>query len=152
MHPLPYREGILAIIVNSDGDFLLLQPQNYAEDEWNFLGGGIEDGETPEQTLYREIKEETGIKQRDLQLIGKSKNIFTYEFPEEVKNKYGNKYQGARRHPFILTFTGSKENIQIAPNEIRQYIWVPFPELQNHLKFPGQYETAKMIIEEFGLQ
>ena len=32
-------------------------------------GGGMEEGETPEQAMYREVQEETGLGQADLKLI-----------------------------------------------------------------------------------
>ena len=34
-------------------------------------GGGMEEGETPEKALYRELQEETGLNQTDLKLIRK---------------------------------------------------------------------------------
>jgi 8-oxo-dGTP diphosphatase len=37
---------------------------------WGFFGGGIEDGETPEQTLVREVKEELGYELEDFRYIG----------------------------------------------------------------------------------
>lgn len=150
MSSLPYREGILAVIVNRDGDFLLMQPQNYKKDEWNFLGGGIEDGETPQQTLWREIEEEIGITREKLEIDGQAKE-FTYDFPEGPVPYGGKTYKGARRHPFVLKFTGNKEDIKLNTTEIRQLKWVSHEDLAANLKFPGQYETAIAIIEEFGL-
>ena len=38
--------------------YLLL---NYPTGHWDFIKGGIEDGENPHQTSIRETKEETGI-------------------------------------------------------------------------------------------
>jgi 8-oxo-dGTP diphosphatase len=38
--------------------------------EWGFFGGGIEQGETPEQTIVREIKEELDFDLKDFRFIG----------------------------------------------------------------------------------
>ncbi len=37
--------------------------------EWGFFGGGMKDGETPIQTLWREIREEISYSLKDPQLI-----------------------------------------------------------------------------------
>lgn len=57
------KEVTAAIIIN-DGKILIAQR---AEDQklagkWEFPGGKVESGETPEECLKREIKEELGIK------------------------------------------------------------------------------------------
>ena len=57
------KEAISAgiILVNENGNekqFLLL---NYPTGHWDFIKGGIEDGESLHQTAIRETKEETGI-------------------------------------------------------------------------------------------
>ena len=57
------KEVTAAIIIN-DGKILIAQR---AEDQklagkWEFPGGKVEFGETPEECLKREIKEELGIK------------------------------------------------------------------------------------------
>ena len=44
---------------------------------WEFPGGGIEKGETPEQALVREYREETGFAIQDLEKITTIKHSFT---------------------------------------------------------------------------
>lgn len=59
------RDIVSAVIVSKDGKIFLgmknLQSGGVYVDCWHIPGGGIEEGETKEQALEREIKEETGI-------------------------------------------------------------------------------------------
>lgn len=45
---------------------------------WNFPGGGIEPGETPEEACIRELKEETGYTIRVLRLLQERAGKYTY--------------------------------------------------------------------------
>jgi len=57
------KKGVTAVIYDDMGDkwFLILhRTKNW--DGWEFVKGGIEDGESPEHAAAREIFEETGIK------------------------------------------------------------------------------------------
>ena len=51
--------------VQKDNDYLMLhrikKEEDVNEGKWIGIGGRIEDGETPEQCLVREAKEETGL-------------------------------------------------------------------------------------------
>ncbi|MFH0830992.1 MAG: NUDIX domain-containing protein [Parcubacteria group bacterium] len=51
---------VRAIIVK-DGMLLTIRRTKTTETYWVLPGGGIEDGETPQQALVREVKEETGL-------------------------------------------------------------------------------------------
>lgn len=44
-------------------------------EEWGFFGGGIEPGETPEQTLVREIKEELVFDLKEFEFLTKYNKI-----------------------------------------------------------------------------
>ena len=40
-------------------------------DKWSVIGGGVEDGETPEEGMRREIKEESNLNPRNLKYLGR---------------------------------------------------------------------------------
>jgi ADP-ribose pyrophosphatase YjhB (NUDIX family) len=67
-----------AVIV-IDKSLLFLRRQNVpAKGEWWFAGGRIKKGESLEQALRREVKEETGLKISEYKLI----NVYSRVFPE----------------------------------------------------------------------
>lgn len=71
-------------IVKIDGKLLLLHRIKNGEEYWVVPGGGVEDGESYEETVVREMQEEVGIQVKPL------KEIVRVEFgsPEEyVDNK-----------------------------------------------------------------
>lgn len=49
-----------AIIIRNN-KVLLIHRKKPGQEYWVFPGGGVEDGETPEQALVREVKEETNL-------------------------------------------------------------------------------------------
>lgn len=55
--------GVCAALVDLDGDILLSQrgPAQSFPGMWEFPGGKLEAGETPERALCRELREELGI-------------------------------------------------------------------------------------------
>lgn len=58
---LKLRQKVRAVIIDDDGDILLVRPHGYASNEWTLAGGGVEQGETVHQAMRREIAEELGV-------------------------------------------------------------------------------------------
>lgn len=65
---IPYENlpKIAAIILKNDKGELLLYKRDNKPDipfpgHWDLIGGHVEDGETPEKALVREVKEELGL-------------------------------------------------------------------------------------------
>ena len=58
---LKLRQKVRAVILDDDGQILLVRPHGYASNEWTLAGGGVERGETVHQAMRREIAEELGV-------------------------------------------------------------------------------------------
>jgi len=57
------RTGIRAsAIIIKNNKILLIHRKKEGREYWVFPGGGIEEGETGEETVLREVEEETGLK------------------------------------------------------------------------------------------
>ncbi len=146
-----YRKGVSALITNSKNEFLLVNLISFEEKYFAIPGGGVEDGESLEDAVYREIKEELGIDRSFLELIGASNESLKITFKTPKINKLGITYLGSERFFFAFKFTGSDNEIKLDEDEVRFYKWVSFPYLNKYLLFDNQLEdTVNKIKELFG--
>jgi mutator protein MutT len=67
---VPPIEAAGAAVFADDGRLVLLIKENYDRRRWGFPGGAVEPGETPEQAVVRETREETGVEVRVDALVG----------------------------------------------------------------------------------
>lgn len=58
-----YRDIVSTVIISKDGKILLGKPRTGGvyPDCWHIPGGGIDEGETKEQAIIREVREEVGL-------------------------------------------------------------------------------------------
>lgn len=83
------RQGTSIIFVNSREQVLLLLRDDIAGIPypgcWDIPGGHVEEGETPEQCIVREMKEEIGLAITQVQLFNK------YETSDKIEYTYWQK-------------------------------------------------------------
>jgi len=145
-----FRKGVSAIIINDENEFLLVNLKSFKDKYFAIPGGGIEQGETLEKAVYREISEELGIKQKSLQIVGQSDIPLRFKFKVIKLNRDGVKYEGSERYFFGFKFVGSESDIKVQEGEIRSYQWVSYENLKNYLLFDNQLvETEEKILEIF---
>ena len=112
------------ILVNENGSekqFLLL---NYPTGHWDFIKGGIEDGESLQQTAIRETREETGI--TDIEFIEGFKEEIEYFFRAENQNVH-------KKVIFFLAKTNSK-NV-ILSHEHLDSVWLNYNDALKKLTY-----------------
>ena len=125
------KKCVGAIIYFENKIFLMTSPKWKA---WIIPGGKIEESETEEQALKREIKEELGIKISNIEKVGTKIKFPSPDFKEkDVK--------------FIfIDFFAKALSTQIKPNkEIKEYGWFTLKEALN---LP-LIDSTKQLIEQF---
>ncbi|WP_309127170.1 NUDIX domain-containing protein [Microbacterium sp.] len=64
------RVAAYAVVTDDDGRVLLARWTEGRRVAWTMPGGGLESGEDPEQTVRRELREETGFRIETTELLG----------------------------------------------------------------------------------
>lgn len=93
------RVGSAAIVENSEGKFLIGKRGVWPKDMWVFPGGGVEFGETSEQAVIREIKEETGLEIEPTELVKVEEMIVPENSVHRVIFFYRAKVKGGKETP-----------------------------------------------------
>ena len=88
------KEIATIILENDKGEILLYLRDNKPEipfpDYWDLIGGHVEEGETPEEALVREVKEELDIDLKDYNFY-KKYECLTGDAYENIKYIYSGK-------------------------------------------------------------
>lgn len=142
-----YRQGVSALIINNKNEVLLVNLTTFEEKYYAIPGGGLEDGEAPDEAIFREIKEELGIDRLLLKIISKSEKPTKFDFKSGSRIMHGKEYVGQERLFFLVKFLGSDSDIQLAKDEVRNYIWSSRENLSKYLLFESQHETTMTALE-----
>jgi putative (di)nucleoside polyphosphate hydrolase len=77
-----YRFNVGMIIVNKDGK--LFWGKRLQGEFWQFPQGGMRENETPQQAVFRELKEEVGLEPSDVRVIGRTEDYIYYDIPKHL--------------------------------------------------------------------
>ena len=139
------RRKVRAIITNERGEFLLIQPHSYEKDTWTLVGGGVENGESYEQAVIREITEETGIDKIVSIQLSEAQHWFC--FSEKIKTQRKLDYDGQVAKIFWVVVP-NKSVITLQKEEVRSYCWAQPNEVLDLIKVLKQKELVKSVIRE----
>ena len=109
---------VAAVIRNEDRVFATQRGYGNYKDWWEFPGGKIEDGETPEQALVREIREELAA---DISVDGYITTV-EYDYPEFHLSMACYWCSVKEGHLTLLEHEAAK---WLPFNNLRQVNWLP---------------------------
>ena len=76
-----YRPNVGIILSNPDGQ--VFWARRVGQDAWQFPQGGIRHHETPDQAMYRELFEETGLLPEHVAILGQTQRWLRYRLPKQ---------------------------------------------------------------------
>lgn len=107
-----YRSNVGIILCNDSQQ--VFWGKRIREHGWQFPQGGIKQGETPEQAMYRELREEVGLLPEHVEIIARTKDWLKYNVPEKwIKRTWRGIYRGQKQIWFLLHLTGSDSDIHL---------------------------------------
>lgn len=119
--------GILFITEDNQQKLVLLQRRKNGKEYYTFPWGHIEDGETPEQTLIREMKEELNINVTVQELLKEYDNIdlWRHEYFYLCEQIWGTLQQGNWPERTRNPDENFYEIVKIPINELASYNLLP---------------------------
>lgn len=123
-----YRPNVGIVICNAKGQ--VFWAKRFNQNSWQFPQGGINENETPEEAMYRELYEEVGLKPQDVKILYASKYWLRYKLPKRHL-RYDSKPLciGQKQRWFLLQLIAKEEavNMNATPNpEFDGWRWVNF--------------------------
>lgn len=77
----------VGIVISDDRGRLLWARRVGGRDAWQFPQGGIHEGESAEQALFRELEEEVGLAPDDVEIVASTRGWLRYRLPKRFLRK-----------------------------------------------------------------
>jgi putative (di)nucleoside polyphosphate hydrolase len=141
-----YRPNVAAIVRDVAGKILVCERADRAG-AWQFPQGGVEDGETHEQALVRELFEEISLGADDVRVVLR-KGPYRYLYPSGLKKRG---FNGVEQIYFLveLTSLSSKINVATAHPEFRGVKWIVPEQFNPHWLPPMKLEVYRAVFRDF---
>ena len=127
---LPLRSGVGIIVLNKDNKVLVAKRIDNPKNFWQMPQGGVDEGEDFLKAAYRELDEETSIK--NVKLIKELDGTITYELPDHLIGIiWKGKFRGQKQKWFLMRFVGEDKEIDIKTKnpEFLDWKWIDLDQI-----------------------
>jgi putative (di)nucleoside polyphosphate hydrolase len=154
--PDGYRPNVAIVILNRHRQ--VFWAHRASRDGWQFPQGGMRTDETPQEAMYRELREETGLRPGDVELLGSTPGWLRYRLPRRYQRRNSKPLcVGQKQVWFLLRMMADESCFALdctESPEFRAYRWVDFwYPVQNVVPFKRRvYQRALKMLEPLAEQ
>ena len=127
---LPLRSGVGIVLLNKENKVFVAKRIDNPKNFWQMPQGGVDDGEDHLSAAFRELEEETSVK--NVKLIKEIEGTTSYELPDNLLGIiWKGKYKGQKQKWFIVKFNGDENEINIKTEhpEFLDWKWIDIKDL-----------------------
>lgn len=133
--PDGFRPNVGIVLMHEDGR--VFWARRVRRDGWQFPQGGINTDETPQEAMFRELNEETGLHAEQVEVLGSTPGWLRYRLPAHaVRRQERLVCIGQKQVWFLLRFRGSDADFRLDLTDSPEFDgwrWVDFWYPQEHV-------------------
>ena len=132
-----YRLNVGIILANESNR--LFWGKRSGHDAWQFPQGGLAAGETAEEAMYRELREEVGLEHEDVEILGVTKRWLNCRLPKQYLRLNSKPLViGQKQKWYLLRLVSNEQKIRLDLSdspEFDSWRWIDYVEPQNNVIF-----------------
>src|SRR5210317_2074104 len=122
-----YRANVGIILCNELGQ--VMWARRVGQDAWQFPQGGISPDETPEDAMYRELWEETGLEAGSVSKLAATDSWLRYKLPKRLMRRSEPRCVGQKQLWYLLRLDADESSFNLAASatpEFDHWKWVDY--------------------------
>ncbi len=144
-----YRLNVGIILVNDSDRVFWGRRQGH--DAWQFPQGGLAQGETAIQAMFRELYEEVGLEKQDVEVLGSTRRWLKYRLPKQYL-RHGSEpvVIGQKQKWFLLKLKSCEQKIRLDLSdspEFDSWRWIDYQEPAKEVIFFKQQVYSQALKE-----
>ena len=122
-----FRPNVGIIIANNRRQ--VLWAKRIRQDAWQFPQGGIQQGESAEDALFRELNEEVGLSSGDVEILACTKGWLRYRLPRRLRRFGRSNFVGQKQKWFLLRMRAADDAVTFDKTDVPEFdrwSWVSY--------------------------
>ena len=134
--PDGFRPNVGIVLVREDGK--VFWARRVGHDGWQFPQGGMRTDETPREAMFRELREETGLIEDHVEVIGETPGWLRYRLPHRyLRFEEKPMCLGQKQVWFLLRLISSEDKLRLD--------WADCPEF-DHFRWVDFWYPASNVV------
>ena len=125
-----YRLNVGIVLLNQSNR--VFWGRRHGHDAWQFPQGGLAQGETSVQAMFRELHEEIGLDKSDVEIIGSTRRWLKYRLPKQYLRQGSDPIViGQKQKWFLLRLISSEQKLRMDLSdspEFDSWRWIDYKE------------------------